>query len=220
MNELVRILCAAGALLLASSPASAAFVAPCGPGAAMAPSCSFLEEPGGLPLWMDYTVAADGSLEQWDFWLETEDPYASISLTPPNQVDQYLGYRDYAGGPVNWSYGGMSLPYRWDVIAAPKRLTILSQTEQSWDLCSDAGLVGLCAVSNNVWGNGSVLTLVSDRPFTLKFSALPLSLGPVPEPATWAMMIVGFFGLGSLLRLRSKSHLALADLRKPRFLAS
>lgn len=32
--------------------------------------------------------------------------------------------------------------------------------------------------------------------------------GPVPEPATWAMMIMGFFGLGSMMRRRRLATLA------------
>ena len=33
---------------------------------------------------------------------------------------------------------------------------------------------------------------------------------PVPEPATWAMMLMGFFGLGSLIRSRRSQALRLA----------
>jgi hypothetical protein len=33
-------------------------------------------------------------------------------------------------------------------------------------------------------------------------AAMGVSIGVVPEPATWAMMILGFFGLGSILRRR------------------
>ena len=33
-------------------------------------------------------------------------------------------------------------------------------------------------------------------------AALGVSIAPVPEPATWAMMILGFFGLGAVLRRR------------------
>jgi hypothetical protein len=36
------------------------------------------------------------------------------------------------------------------------------------------------------------------------------SLGGVPEPATWAMMLVGFGGLGAMLRSRRKQALAVA----------
>ena len=36
-----------------------------------------------------------------------------------------------------------------------------------------------------------------------------IALGAVPEPATWAMMLTGFFGLGAVLR-RSRRQLALA----------
>jgi hypothetical protein len=36
----------------------------------------------------------------------------------------------------------------------------------------------------------------------------PLAVAPVPEPSTWAMMIVGFAGLGLAIRSRRRKALA------------
>jgi hypothetical protein len=41
------------------------------------------------------------------------------------------------------------------------------------------------------------------------FAPPAVGVGPVPEPATWAMMLVGFFGLGGVLR-RSRRYPAVA----------
>jgi hypothetical protein len=56
----------------------------------------------------------------------------------------------------------------------------------------------------NLWstggGNGELYTYGAGLP---AFDAAgTLSVGGVPEPATWAMMLTGFFGLGSVLRRR------------------
>jgi hypothetical protein len=40
--------------------------------------------------------------------------------------------------------------------------------------------------------------------------AAGISLGAVPEPATWAMMLTGFFGLGAALRLGRRRQAAIA----------
>jgi hypothetical protein len=32
-----------------------------------------------------------------------------------------------------------------------------------------------------------------------------IALGAVPEPASWAMMLLGFFGLGAMLRRARRS---------------
>ena len=41
----------------------------------------------------------------------------------------------------------------------------------------------------------------------------PPLVSPVPEPTTWVMMILGFFGLGAILRKRRVSANASCDLR-------
>jgi hypothetical protein len=60
----------------------------------------------------------------------------------------------------------------------------------TWDILeSDGSLSDVIITSNNIDGSAD-----------LKFFSDP-SL-PVPEPATWAMMLVGLFGLGAAMRSR------------------
>jgi hypothetical protein len=42
---------------------------------------------------------------------------------------------------------------------------------------------------------------------------VPIGGGGVPEPSTWAMMLVGFGGLGAVLRRRRRDVVALAPAR-------
>jgi PEP-CTERM motif-containing protein len=142
---------------------------------------------------VDYTVAPR---EQWNFWLDTTDPLATISLDRPNQVDQTLLYTD---GHASGIYGGT---YRWDVFQSPGKLSIQVDEPVSWNDCATPGVVGLCAVTYNVWGNGTTyLHVNSTEPWTLQWSVTSI----VPEPATWAMMLMGIAGLGAALRANRRS---------------
>lgn len=48
---------------------------------------------------------------------------------------------------------------------------------------------------------------VSDTPITFSSQVYPDRGGAVPEPASWALMLTGFGGMGALLR-RRRAHLA------------
>jgi hypothetical protein len=49
-------------------------------------------------------------------------------------------------------------------------------------------------------GTGSPITIQWDNDNAIGITNIQ---GVVPEPATWAMMLVGFFGLGTALRRRA-----------------
>ena len=62
---------------------------------------------------------------------------------------------------------------------------------------------GALNLTSSLWG---------DATLTYDYTAAPISspVGAVPEPATWAMLILGFFSLGSVLRRRRHDGAALA----------
>ena len=62
----------------------------------------------------------------------------------------------------------------------------------------------------NAASNSTTLTFSSDTASPDGAVLDNVSVTAVPEPAAWAMMIVGFFGLGALLRSRRKSAKAAA----------
>jgi hypothetical protein len=55
-------------------------------------------------------------------------------------------------------------------------------------------------------GDYTVTGVVIQSPFGA--GAAGIELGAVPEPATWGMMLMGFFGLGAMLRRSRKAVLA------------
>lgn len=69
---------------------------------------------------------------------------------------------------------------------------------QTYDLITSLGLTsgGLSVAGATFQTGGGTLVFVDDEPITsLSFEA---TLGAVPEPSTWAMMLIGFGGLGFL----------------------
>jgi hypothetical protein len=78
-------------------------------------------------------------------------------------------------------------------------------------------LTGIDNSFNDVFGDGSVITGGGNYS-SLTFDSLsldsgyifptPAPTGGVPEPATWAMLLLGFFGLGATLRLSRRATFA------------
>lgn len=65
---------------------------------------------------------------------------------------------------------------------------------ESWDL----NLVSLAAGSHTITVHGDLLSGPASYTGTLNIAA-------IPEPATWAMMIMGFGGMGAVLRRRNRA---------------
>ncbi|MFL6743267.1 MAG: PEPxxWA-CTERM sorting domain-containing protein, partial [Sphingomicrobium sp.] len=141
---------------------------------------------------------ADGTFEQWDFWLGNDDPLATISLTAPNEVFSIV--RTAGGG---WG-SGADPSFLWESTSGPGWLSVRVRGPKSWNNCSDPGAVGICAVENYIWGNGSFLTVSSTQPGELHFRSTVLA---VPEPATWAMMLLGFGAVGFSMRRKREGLL-------------
>ena len=96
-------------------------------------------------------------------------------------VDQYNDFSVSFGGPGG--YMTMSTPH-----PSPGNYF---QPDQRVDIFTDGN-----------YTSGQIGDLQSDSLHTHK-----ISISPVPEPATWAMMIIGFGATGSLLRRQRKTAL-------------
>lgn len=73
---------------------------------------------------------------------------------------------------------------------------------------------GAGAKASNVWIIGASITNVDKKVDSFKLTSvsyiLPPPPGGVPEPATWAMLILGMGGVGATMRRRKRTMLALA----------
>ena len=52
-------------------------------------------------------------------------------------------------------------------------------------------------------GDGNINISLFDQPFAAPVSFSAIGFAAVPEPATWALMILGFFGIGGAMRVNS-----------------
>jgi hypothetical protein len=70
------------------------------------------------------------------------------------------------------------------------------------------------AASWNTWGTTDfkIDWVGSQNNYDLVSLAIPLNRNPVPEPATWAMMLVGFGGIGMAMRRKQRRNGALMQV--------
>jgi hypothetical protein len=150
----------------------------------------------GIIFDVNYTVPPDGRTYRWDLWTDGSNPTVTINLPSPNE-DFALTKVSNGDGTFHEDFSGAG--WTWLETINPGHTTIITRSlGANYDHCSGASALGdACAASYNVWGNGVLLTVSTRSPVTVFFSQTA-----VPEPATWAMMLGGFFGLGAILRRR------------------
>ncbi len=181
------------ALGLAASQAQAAdFFGNCG-GA----GCTL--QPGDY--YQDYALPTDGHSYLWSFKLTSSDPDATIYLGGPNQRDAYQ--TTSLGGGQFFTEVIAPYPYTFIRHAAPGLVSFEVRGPISFDSCSVATPASrLCAQRFYIWGNGTPLTVIAKAPVTMFFS-----ISPIPEPATWALMVLGLGAVGATLRARRRQTL-------------
>jgi hypothetical protein len=85
-----------------------------------------------------------------------------------------------------------------------------------WNFATDEGAISQKANTNNQYllsgGTFSAIKIVSSSPiFEVKQNSIELA-GAVPEPATWGMMLLGFLGVGTVLRRSRRRDGALMQI--------
>jgi len=145
----------------------------------------------------DYTVPSDGRHYRWDFIFD--DPNATLFLAPPNQVESFF-LRAAGDGTFDFIFNP-NVDFQFErVIDLPGRVSYLVAAPRSFDTCGPATHAGvICRAQYDVFGNSTFLTMNADAPFHLTFREVA-----VPEPGTWALMILGFGGIGAALRARRR----------------
>jgi hypothetical protein len=191
MGRLVwAALLAAGALATAGSA-----------GASVLSACTTCCTVSGGFDFVDYTVPSDGQAYRWDLWTGT--PGVTITLASPNET---FDTEIVSNGDGTFHNGAFLLgtSYAWSEIQAPSHTTIYTRSLQAdFNDCTSSSPAGICAANFNVWGNSAALSVDTLNPVTVFFSQTA-----VPEPATWALMLAGFFGLGAELRRRRAAVVA------------
>ena len=115
----------------------------------------------------------------------------------------YTNYFADGGGISNWNY------LQLFVLDSPSPV-LLTTPYTGTHQPVNAPPIESNKVLKSVWVNG-----IQQTGFQAALTTRSVTLSPVgvPEPATWAMLITGFFGLGAMLRRRRSLQLAPARVR-------
>jgi hypothetical protein len=111
-------------------------------------------------------------------------------------------------GPVVWGFFGA--PFNDnnpnDEVFTPFATGVGGTISGKWDLTEGNGTT-LAAQLDNILGGHSYINF-----HTVQFGAGEIrgNIGAVPEPSTWAMMILGFAGVGYMIYRRKRQATALA----------
>jgi hypothetical protein len=147
----------------------------------------------------DYTVPSDGHFYRWDF---SATPDMIVTLQSPNEV--FTDERVRIGHGVFQPVFVDSAPFVFDENAALGHTSIVVWAPADFSHCDPSSPLGeVCSASYNVWGNGTSITLSGNVPsFRDPPTIVRLTITAIPEPATWALLIVGFGAVGAMARRR------------------
>lgn len=124
------------------------------------------------------------------------DPNGSIdffNLSPPGGFSSAGAALSAVQSAAAISHGEVDL-----TSGVPGPFTLLAPIPQPWILTTAGGTFHLFAPDNG------------DKNLDNNFGGVSLSFTAVPEPATWGLMLLGFGGLGAMLRNRRKATGAFA----------
>lgn len=131
----------------------------------------------------------------------------NVYLTPSGTVGNYLAAGPNGGGiagPVTLAFTNPSVTALSFLWGSPDSFNGLTITTTTGTYTFDTGLLGLDGSGNNadttdvefIAQAGSDITSVTFSSGQDAFEASNFAVSGVPEPATWAMMVLGFLGVG------------------------
>jgi hypothetical protein len=165
-----------------------------------------------------------------EFWFSSTNDYSGLTSSPGNASVYAI---DLTGQANSKPYGGLeqtiaTTPGDKYVMTFDLGSSLMwndATTGQAALTASAAGsskLFTLAPSSDDTWvtetldftaiGSSTTIEFLADSDFTSRYTGLDnvSVLSAVPEPATWATMLLGFVGIGGVMRLRRKPALAVA----------
>jgi hypothetical protein len=155
----------------------------------------------------DYTIPDDGVLYDWSFWSDSAHPDVLISVDPPDETFG-LDLISNGDGTYHIDPDGPDPWFTWNVYQQPGSTLVQVRGEPSYNDCGDAPAGALCGYSSNIWGNGTTISVNTHDTVEIFDSARPA----IPEPQSWLLMLLGFFGLGTLLRRGRLGRIAIQEV--------
>jgi hypothetical protein len=151
----------------------------------------------------DYTIPVNVGLTYWNFRIVSDDPKATMSLDSPGEIFTVQTVFNTDGSTYEFAdfYSPVKVVFEERHIFPDAVSYLVGGEGGGWNYC---GLgTGYCFGVANIWGNGTKINVSSFAPVTVFFSE---SSPGVPEPASWALMLCGFIGLGGALRSHRQSR--------------
>jgi hypothetical protein len=149
-------------------------------------------------------------------------PIAASPYTDANHTTNYFSAEGSNGsgsaGSVTLDYSGTTLKMLWGTVDSSDTRNLI--TTSAGQTITGNQILEMCGASCNDGQTEVWLTISSLTPFTslvfsdananaFEFNVAPVQFqtGGVPEPSSWAMMILGFMGVG-FLAYRRKNQIA------------
>ena len=129
----------------------------------------------------------------WTFGSVTENSAGTLSNGGVNNVDGFGSFNQTTDLTDGFTDRASSISF------------VLTNTGGTW--ASDALVLTPNASGNTVGAHIGACDAGCTQFLTTGF-ATNGNLGVIPEPATWGMMLAGFFGMGSILRMQRRRALA------------
>jgi Protein of unknown function (DUF642) len=165
-----------------------------------------------------------------EFWFSSTNDYSGLTSSPGNASVYAI---DLTGQANSKPYGGLEQTiattagqkYVMTFDLGSSNVWNNATTGQAALTASAAGsskLFTLAPSSDNTWatetldftatGSSTTIEFLADSDFTSKYTGLDnvSVLSAVPEPATWATLLLGVVGGGGMMRWRRKPKLAVA----------
>ena len=162
-------------------------------------------------------LVVNGGFETGDFsgWTANPVSYPMYIVTSPVEEGTYAAQiTGYASGPDTLEQdiadvAGQSYLlsfWRWQDPGTPNGLDVTWNGSSVHSEVDNSDGAGWQNFTVSVTGHGTdalVFTSYNDPAFTYVDNISVTGAGAVPEPATWALMLLGFGGLGAALRRRA-----------------
>lgn len=154
---------------------------------------------GGGTILKDFTLPADGFTHVNFYKADSDHPDVLIHWSGPNETFTTNIVSNGNGTTHNVFVG--DVPYSFSGDEQPGYSIYRYLIPASFNVCDASTPAGVvCGKTFNVWGNGTAFLGVN----TTDRVGIFMSGGIVPEPAAWALMITGLFGVGAALRRRGQ----------------
>lgn len=153
-----------------------------------------------LLLQFDQAVSLDSMFLNNPGWYGIRDSDASVSFATFDFGTFGLSYTSNMGSASN-------LGYLTALIGPQLGANLMSSGSSAWNTPAGERAINPGGAFGNIWLIGADLERLDNHSDSFKLKSVTYSLpgtGAVPEPATWAMLIVGFGAIGATMRRRGK----------------